>query len=126
MKTILKFSIFTACIGCACIVLLHAQAPLAKPQADKDYTQWVESCLKDFESVKVGMTRSQVEGKLSKDGGLQILSPVRFTHPACGYFKIDVEFEFKRDAADQNRAIIGEVDRVTKISKPYIESPFFD
>ena len=70
--------------------------------------------------------RGQVEAKLTIDGGLQSVSPVRFAHPACGYFKIDVEFEFKRNAADQNRAIADKADKVTKVSKPYIERPFAD
>jgi hypothetical protein len=72
------------------------------------------------------MTRGEIEGKLSKDGGLQGVSPVRFAHPACGYFKVDVEFEFKRDAADQNRAIQNKDDKATRVSKPYIERPFLD
>ena len=126
MKTILRFSICAACAGWACIALLRAQAPSQRAQPDKDYTRWVESCLKDFESVKVGMTRGQVESKLSMDGGLQGVSPVRFVHPACGYFKVDVQFEYKRNAADQNRAILDKADKVTKVSKPYIERPFFD
>jgi hypothetical protein len=87
---------------------------------------WVETCLKDFESIKAGMTRGQIEAKLSKDGGLQSVSPVRFAHPACGYFKVDVGFQFKRDAGDQNRAIENKDDKATSVSKPYIESPFAD
>ncbi|HEY5909545.1 MAG TPA: hypothetical protein VJA21_02960 [Verrucomicrobiae bacterium] len=126
MKTILGFSIFAACAGWAWVALLHGQAPPPRAQPDKVLTQWVESCLKDFESIKVGMTRGQVEAKLSMDGGLQGISPARFSHPACGYFKIDVEFDFKRNAADQNRAIVDKADKVTKVSKPYIERPFAD
>jgi hypothetical protein len=126
MKTILRFTIFAACAGWACVALLRAQAPPPRAQPDKDRTQWVESCLKDFESIKAGMTRGQVEAKLSMDGGLQGVSPARFAHPACGYLKIDVEFEFKRNAADQNRAIVDKADKVTKVSKPYIQRPFAD
>ena len=126
MKAILRFSIFVACAGWACVALLHAQAPPPRAQPDKDRIQWVESCLKDFESIKAGMTRGQVDAKLTMDGGLQGVSPVRFAHPACAYFKIDVEFEHKRNAADQNRAIADKADKVTKVSKPYIERPFAD
>jgi hypothetical protein len=79
-----------------------------------------------FESIKIGMTRSDLEGRLPKDGGLQSVSPVRFAHPACGYFKIDVEFDFKPNPADQNRAVWGKDDKATKVSKPYIERPFSD
>ncbi len=126
MKTISRFSTFAACAGWAYVALLHAQAPPPRAQPDQDRTQWVESCLKDFESIKAGLTRGQVEAKLTMDGGLQGVSPVRFAHPGCGYFKVDVEFEFKRNAADQNRAIADKADKVTKVSKPYIERPFAD
>ena len=72
------------------------------------------------------MTRGQVEARLTTDGGLQGVSPVRFAHPACAYFKVDVAFEVKRNAADQNRALVDKADKVTKVSKPYIERPFSD
>lgn len=126
MKTILIFRIFAACVGLACVALLHAQEPPLRAQPDKNQTQWAESCLKDFESIKTGMTRGEVEAKLAMDGGLQSVSPVRYAHPACGYFKMDVEFEFKRNAADQNRAVADKADKVTKVSKPYIERPSID
>ena len=126
MKTILRFGIVAACVGWVCVTFLRAQAPAPSPQPEKDYAPWVESCLKDFESIKVGMTRGQVEAKLTMDGGAQSVSPVRFVHPVCRYFKIEVEFAFKRNAADQGRAIEDKADKVTKVSKPYIERPFFD
>ena|ERR1019366_8657870 len=126
MKTILKISIVAACVGWACVALLRAQAEAPRAHPDTDRAKWVEKCLRDFESIKTGMTRGEIEGKLSTDGGIQSVSPVRFAHPACGYFKIDVEFEFKRDAADQNRAIQGNGDKATRVSKPYIERPFND
>lgn len=65
------------------------------------------------------MTRGQVEDKLPKDGGRQSFSLIRFTHPPCAYFKIDVEF-----AVDHNRLVSDEADQVTKVSKPYIEEPY--
>ncbi len=126
MKTLLRFSIFAACVGWAFIALLRAQAPPPRVQSNENHREWVESCLKDFESIKPGMTRGQVESKLVMDGGWQVVSPVRFAHPACRYFKIDVEFDFKRNAADQGRAITDKADKVIKFSKPYIERPFID
>ena len=102
----------------------HGKPPTSTP--DKEHTEWVEKCLADFKSIKAGMTRHEVEGKLMMDGGLQGAFPVRYIHPACPYFKIDVEFAFKKNAADQNRAITGKDDKVTRVSKPYIETPFLD
>lgn len=126
MKSFLKVATVAACVGWACVAVFVAQLRASKHQPDPEHAKWVARCLKDFQSIKVGMTRGEIEARLSKDGGLQGVSPVRFTHPACEYFKIDVGFEFKRDAADQNRAIESKDDKVTSISKPYIETPFAD
>jgi hypothetical protein len=125
MKAILKVSIFAVFVGWAFLALLRAEAQAPRISRDT-HDIWVEKCLKDFESIKVGMTRGQIETKLSKDGGFQSLSPVRFTHPDCGYFKVNVEFDFKRNAADQNRGIESKDDKATSVSKPYIERLFSD
>lgn len=82
--------------------------------------------LKIFQSITNGMTRAEVEGKFILDGGLQSASPMRFFHPSCPYFKVNVEFDFKRDAADQNRAVTSKNDKVVRVSKPYVERPFMD
>lgn len=86
----------------------------------------IGGCLKNFESITNGMTRTEVERRLTMDGGLQGVSPVRFVDPKCPGFKINVEFDFKKDAADQGRAIFGKDDKVVHVSKPYLERPFMD
>jgi len=83
-------------------------------------------CFKKFESITSGMTRSEVEQRLTMDGGLQSVSPVRFLDPGCPGFKISVEFDFKRDADGQNRAIQGKDDKVIQVSHPFLERPFTD
>jgi hypothetical protein len=83
-------------------------------------------CFKNFESITNGMTRGEVERKLTLDGSLRTVSPVRFVDPGCPHFKIKVEFGFQRDARDQNRAFKGQDDRVTGVSTPYREEPFTD
>lgn len=102
-----------------------ARASAATPKPPSSSTGR-ENCQKVFESIKVGMTRSEVAASFQLDGGLQGVSPVRFLHPDCPNFKVDVEFDFQRDAADQNRAVIGKNDKVVRVSKPYQQQPFFD
>lgn len=83
--------------------------------------------MRDFREIKVGMTRKQVESKFQKDGGLQsIASPIRYTHPDCPYFMIDVDFSFHRDSANQNKPVESKDDKVTRVSKPYLEYPSQD
>jgi hypothetical protein len=83
-------------------------------------------CFKNFESITTGMTRGEVEKKLMMDGGLRTDSPARFIDPACPGFKISVEFDFKRNAMDQNRVIQTKNDKVIRVSKPYLERPFME
>jgi HEAT repeat protein len=87
---------------------------------------WVASCLKDFAAIKPGMTRREIESRFRKDGGVHSLCSPRFAHPTCAFFKIDVEFDCKKDAADQNRAIPSPDDPVIRVSKPYLEWPSID
>jgi len=87
---------------------------------------WVHGCLKDFAAIKIGMTRRQVEDEFPMDGGVHSPSRPRFVHPTCGFFKIDVEFDCKKDAADQNRTIDSPDDRVIHVSRPYLEFPYSD
>jgi hypothetical protein len=88
--------------------------------------EFAGSYFKAFDSITNGMTRAEVEARLTLDGGLQGASPVRFFHPSCPRFKVRVEFDFKRNAADQNRAVIGRDDKVVRVSAPYLERPFND
>lgn len=83
-------------------------------------------CLKSFELITNGMTRAEVEKRFVVDGGLQGVSPVRYLDAGCNCFKVNVEFDFKKDKADQNRAIASKDDKVIRVSKPYLESPFID
>ena len=95
-------------------------------QLEHEREGWVARCLEDFQTIKPGKTRAEIEKKFPMDGGLQTVSPVRFTHPDCPYFKVDVAFGFKRDPEDQNRAVLSPHDEATAVSKPYIETPFCD
>jgi hypothetical protein len=126
MEKLLRFPAATACIGAVCIAFLSAQPLPQAWQPEADRMEWVEQSLKDFESMKVGMTRAELEAKMSPDGGIRSAGLACFVHPECPSFKMDVEFDFKRDPANQNRAVESKDDKVTKLSKPYLERPFID
>jgi hypothetical protein len=116
-----KMAFLTSCPS----IVFTSGVPL-KADESAIHNKFVEKCLRDFESIKLGMTRSEIEKKFLKDGGLQSVSPVRYAHPICSYFKIDIEFDFQSNASDQGRAIVGKRDKVIKVSRPYIERPFLD
>lgn len=120
MEKLSKFPAFAVLLGLACVTFLRAQPLPYERQPEADHVKWVATCLEDFECIKAGMTRGEVESRMPFDGGIHSAGLVRFTHPDCLMFKVDVEFEFKLDPADQNRAVTSKDDKVTKVSKPYI------
>jgi hypothetical protein len=125
----MRFAVPIGFVIAALLALSAAHGQQAQPrdaQKDRDHEAWVQNCWKDFQAIKKGMTRAEVEARLGTDGGLSSAGFMRFVHPACSLFKIDVEFDYKRDANDQGRAITGKDDKVIRVSKPYIEPMFMD
>ncbi len=122
MKNLNLLKIFLISFICLGISFCFAQE-FAQRTPNEKCTTWVSKCLADFESIKTGMTRGEIEKKFSMDGGISTVSLIRFVHPECIYFKIDVEFELK--SKDPNHMSSPE-DKVIKKSKPYIENPVFD
>ena len=92
----------------------------------KNLAPFLQKCLLDFSLVKIGMTRGEIEQKLAIPGGINGVSPTRYTLPQCPFFIIEVTFDFKRDPADQNRAIESKDDKAISISRPYLENPVWD
>lgn len=91
-----------------------------------EHEAWVAKCLDDFKEIKPGMMRAEIEKRMTKDGGLQSYVTVRYVHPECSYFKIDVEYSVKRNPAEQGRVVPSADDKAVKVSKPYIENPHGD
>ena len=97
--------------------------PTAKPFVS--HQVWVEQSLRTMNTIKVGMTRRQLMKVFTYPDGLWSVSRTRqtFAYRDCPSFLINVEFKpvgtlkpGMRESAD---------DRITKISKPYIEQVFY-
>jgi len=126
MKRIILGFIILVFIILSVIVGSYAATKIDHEKLNREHIEWVKKCLQDFNSIKPGITRGEIEKKFRHDGGL-IASPfsVRFTHPSCPYFKIDVRFVSKSNTDDQSWKWEKE-DKVDSVSKPYIERPFYD
>jgi len=126
MKKITLGIIILIFIISSIIVGSYAATKSNKRKLNEERIAWVKKCLQDFNALKPGITRGEIEKKFRMDGGL-IASPysARFTHPSCPYFKIDVRFVSKRNADKEDLGFEKE-DKVDSISKPYIERPFLD
>lgn len=88
-------------------------------QQRADRVDWVAKCLKDFQTIKKGMTRQEVQERFPIDGGVSAIAIGRHRHPECPFFKVDVEFALSAETTSPD-------DKVIKISRPYIETPYLD
>jgi hypothetical protein len=92
------------------------------------HEKWVFERLKEAQSIKVGTTYAELSKYFRADGGITLLTgPQRFDMILCSCIKIDVEFADK-DGKKVDALVFPIPDdaRVSSISKPYLEEPFFD
>jgi hypothetical protein len=119
MKTSVLFLVVTLlAFG---LVLRSSGQPLKQ---DTNHVQWVESALKDMESIKVGMTRKELLRVFTTEGGISTPSKRRYVYRHCPLFKVDVVFETR--TSETGRAVESSDDLITMISKPYLERIILD
>ena len=85
---------------------------------DQAHLQWLSKSLDSIQAIKVGMTRRDLLTLFREDGALQFM-PIRYVYKECPVIKVDVTFTVNVTGDQLN-------DRIKSLSKPYLESPFFD
>ena len=93
------------------------------PGAD-EHTTWIAKSLKEIETVKVGMTRSDLLRVFQEEGGISTRTSRRYVYRDCKYIKVDVEFEPVGEP--ENKATQSPRDKIIKISKPFLERTISD
>jgi hypothetical protein len=93
-------------------------------EAESEHSKWLAGCLREIQTIKPGMTREELLKVLQGEGGLSSPTTQRFAHRDCPYIKVDVKFEALRDA--EGRAKESPKDKITTISKPFLEWPIID
>jgi hypothetical protein len=92
---------------------------------DKDHTTWVAESLKRMQTIKPGMTRTDLLKVFTTEGGLSTGLKRTYVSQDCPYFKVDVEFEAvgrpSRDANGRVTLVEGTQDIIVKISRTYLE-----
>jgi hypothetical protein len=88
---------------------------------ESDHEKWVASALREMQSVKVGMKRSDLKKVFATEGGLAQTTHRTYVYKGCAYFKADVEFSH-----DSSSGTGEENDRITSISTPYLAWPIQD
>jgi len=83
-------------------------------QTDSDHTEWIAGVLKATQSIKVGMTRSDLVKGFTTEGGLSWSTQRTYVYRQCPYIKVDVKF-----AASSNTEELPK-DKIVEISRPYL------
>ena len=85
---------------------------------DSEQARWIGASLTEMQSIKPGMTRGALLKVFMEEGGISNRTWRRYVYRRCAYIKVDVEFspvgDSKNDGESPN-------DRITKISKPFLE-----
>ena len=86
---------------------------------------WVAESLKRMQTVKPGMTRTDLLKVFTAEGGLSTGLQRTFVSQDCPYFKVDVEFgavgRASRDPEGRVTLEEGSQDIIEKISRPYLQ-----
>jgi len=100
------------------IFCFSAFAPFGSQQSlpcnDSDHTDWIAGVLQATESIRTGMTRSDLLKRFTTEGGLSQSSQRTYVYRECPYIKIDVKFAASRKSAELP------ADKIVEVSRPYL------
>jgi hypothetical protein len=87
------------------------------PVIDWEHTQWVSNVLLLIGTIKPGMMRSDLLRVFTTEGGLSTRTHRTYVLRRCPIIKVDVEFSIAGNEAN---------DKITQISKPYLDAVHVD
>jgi hypothetical protein len=91
----------------------QSQTQLRSPRTDQEHTAWISTALSRMQTIKVGMTRSELMNVFTTEGGLSTTSQRTYVYRECPYIKVDVTF------APSSREELP-TDKIVKVSRPYL------
>jgi hypothetical protein len=105
-------------IAVLCVVAVGAvaQSNSVAPHSltDSEHTKWIASAMTSMQTIKVGMTRSDLLTIFSGEGGLSTTAQRTYVYQHCPYIKVDVKFA----AASPSEEL--PTDKIIQISQPYL------
>ena len=88
------------------------------------HSEWLARSLSTIQNIKVGMTRGDLLKLFTVEGGVSNRTTRTYVFRECRYIKVDVGFEpvgMPKDKLTEHME-----DRITRISKPYLEQSVID
>ena len=92
----------------------QSKSELTPSPMDREHTAWIADAINAIETVKVGMTRSDLMKVLTTEGGLSTTSQRTYVYRRCPYIKVDVKFA----ASSRDKEL--PADNIVEVSRPYL------
>jgi hypothetical protein len=94
--------------------IAQSQPPQHPSQIEREHTAWIAAALNSMQTIKVGMTRSDLVKMFTTEGGLSTTSQRTYVFRQCPYIKVDVKF------AASSRAGELPTHKNVEVSRPYL------
>lgn len=115
-------------IGAIVLLLLAASMVLGQESATpaprgsaiaEEHTKWIDSVMRSILTIKPGATRKDLLKVFTEEGGISSRTRRKYVYKECPYIKVDVEFA----PVGNEDKLVEEMpeDKVTSISRPYLE-----
>ena len=95
-------------------VVAQSESQQNPSQIDREHTAWIADALKAMQTIKVGMTRSDLMKVFTTEGGLSTTSQRTYVYRQCRYIKVDVKFA----ASSRDEEL--PTDKILEVSRPYL------
>ena len=116
MKSLVALVFF--CVILAAISLGQPEQARQASGFDEEHTEWIATALRSMQTIKVGMTRSELMKVFTTEGGLEFknatASQRTYVFRKCPYIKVDVKLAISSPNEDLP------TDKITEISRPYL------
>lgn len=107
-----------------CMILASTSLPQSRQKGqtsgiDEERTEWIAGVLRSIQTIQVGSTHSELMKVFTTEGGLEFkdatTSRRTYVYRKCPYIKVDVTLAITGPNEDLP------TDKVTQISRPYLE-----
>jgi hypothetical protein len=92
----------------------QSEYPHRPTDIDPEHTAWVAGILRATQTIKVGMTRSDLLKVFTTEGGLSTTSQRTYVYRQCPFIKVDVKFT----ASSRDEEL--PTDKIVEVSRPYL------
>ncbi len=104
------------------VTLLRVEPLPSRTAYDSEVSRWITAHLPELESIQVGMTREQLLKVFMEEGGISQRQHRRYIYRRCPLVKVNVDFAPAGAPSGPERPS----DRITKISRPFLERTISD